>query len=61
MTVRIVVPDDFPSALIGTVAERQLRAIGDLTVCTERGADQEAELARRARRPVACSTAVSGT
>jgi phosphoglycerate dehydrogenase-like enzyme len=44
---RIVVPDDFPAALTGTVAERQLRALGDVTVYSERGADNEAELIRR--------------
>lgn len=44
---RIVVPDDFPSVFTGTVAERQLRALGDVTVYTERGADRESELIRR--------------
>jgi D-3-phosphoglycerate dehydrogenase len=44
---RIVVPDDFPVALTGTPAERQLRALGDVTVYTKRGADREAELIRR--------------
>lgn len=44
---RIVVPDDFPSVFTGTVAERQLRALGDVTVYTERGADREPELIRR--------------
>jgi D-3-phosphoglycerate dehydrogenase len=43
----IVVPDDFPSALTGSAAEAQLRAFGDVTVFTERGAEQEAELIRR--------------
>jgi phosphoglycerate dehydrogenase-like enzyme len=41
------VPDDFPAVLSGSPAERQLRAIGDVTVFTERGADREAELMRR--------------
>jgi D-3-phosphoglycerate dehydrogenase / 2-oxoglutarate reductase len=45
--MKIVVPDDFPVVLTGTAAERQLRAIGDVTICTERGADHEAELVRR--------------
>jgi lactate dehydrogenase-like 2-hydroxyacid dehydrogenase len=45
--VKIVVPDDFPAVLTGSPAERQLRALGDVTTFTERGADQEAELARR--------------
>ena len=46
---RIVVPDDFPPAITGTTAERALRALGDVTICTDRGADQEAELIRRIR------------
>ncbi len=40
-------PDDFPPALSGTPAEALLRAIGDVRVFTDRGADQEPELARR--------------
>jgi phosphoglycerate dehydrogenase-like enzyme len=44
---RIVVPDDFPVALTGTAAERDLRALGDVTVYAERGADREGELIRR--------------
>ena len=44
---KIVVPDDFPPVLSGGAAERQLRELGDVTVFTERGADQEAELIRR--------------
>jgi phosphoglycerate dehydrogenase-like enzyme len=47
MSLKIVVPDDFPPALTGSVAEPRLRAIGDVTVHTECGADQEAELIRR--------------
>jgi phosphoglycerate dehydrogenase-like enzyme len=47
MSFKIVVPDDFPPALTGSAAEPRLRAIGDVTVHTERGADQEAELIRR--------------
>lgn len=47
MSVEIVVPDDFPPVLTGTRAEADLRALGDVTVYTERGADQEAELIRR--------------
>jgi len=46
---RIVVPDDFPPAISGTAAERALRALGDVTVHSERGADNEAELIRRIR------------
>ena len=47
MSPLIVVPDDFPSALTGSAAEAQLRALGDVTVFTERGAEEEAELIRR--------------
>jgi phosphoglycerate dehydrogenase-like enzyme len=47
MSLKIVVPDDFPPALTGSAAEPRLRSIGDVTVHTERGADQEAELIRR--------------
>jgi phosphoglycerate dehydrogenase-like enzyme len=47
MPVTIVVPDDFPPVLTGTAAEDALRALGSLRVCTERGADDETELARR--------------
>jgi D-3-phosphoglycerate dehydrogenase len=47
VTTTIVVPDDFPSVLSGTAAERQLRTLGDVTLCAERGADQESELIRR--------------
>ena len=46
---RIVVPDDFPPAISGTSAEQALRALGDVTICSERGADQEAKLIRRIR------------
>jgi len=46
---RIVVPDDFPPAISGTAVERALRELGDVTVHTERGADNEAELIRRIR------------
>ena len=47
MSVKIVVPDDFPAALTGSTAEPRLRALGDVTIHTERGADQEIELIRR--------------
>ena len=43
----IVVPDDFPPALTGSSAEPRLRALGEVTIHTERGADQEVELIRR--------------
>jgi phosphoglycerate dehydrogenase-like enzyme len=45
--MNIVVPDDFPVVLTGSPAERQLRALGSVTVYTERGAEQEPELVRR--------------
>ena len=45
--MRIVVPDDFPTALSGTPAEEQLRTLGEVSLHTERGADREAELIRR--------------
>lgn len=45
--VSIVVPDDYPAVLSGTAAEDQLRALGDVRIFSERGADQEAELIRR--------------
>src|SRR5512145_2914039 len=47
MSMKIVVPDDFPVVLSGTPAERLLRTLGDVTVYTERGAEQDAELVRR--------------
>src|SRR5262245_30361406 len=40
--VKIVVPDDFPPALTGSVAEAPLKKIGQVRVVTERGADKEA-------------------
>jgi phosphoglycerate dehydrogenase-like enzyme len=45
--MRIIVPDDFPSVIIGSIAESLLRELGDVTVFSERGADREDELARR--------------
>ena len=45
----IVVPDDYPLILTGTDAELRLRALGRVTIHTERGASEEAELARRIR------------
>jgi D-3-phosphoglycerate dehydrogenase len=47
MSMKIVVPDDFPVVLTGSPAERQLRTLGNVTVYTERGAEQETELVRR--------------
>ena len=43
MSLKIVVPDDFPAAFTGSSAEPRLRKLGEVTVHTERGADQEAE------------------
>ena len=45
--MRIVVPDDYPRLLTATPAEARLRAIGDTTIFTERGANEEDELIRR--------------
>jgi phosphoglycerate dehydrogenase-like enzyme len=47
MSMKIVVPDDFPVVLTGSPAEGLLRTLGDVTVYTERGAEQETELVRR--------------
>jgi phosphoglycerate dehydrogenase-like enzyme len=43
----IVVPDDFPSVFEGSAAHERATALGALNIHTERGADDEAELARR--------------
>jgi phosphoglycerate dehydrogenase-like enzyme len=43
----IVVPDDFPSVFESSAAHERASALGDVRVFTERGADDEAELARR--------------
>ena len=45
--MKIVVPDDYPLLLSGTPAETRLRALGDVTIYTERGANEEDELSRR--------------
>jgi D-3-phosphoglycerate dehydrogenase / 2-oxoglutarate reductase len=47
MSIKIVVPDDFPVVLTGSPAEQQLRTLGNVTVYTERGAEEETELVRR--------------
>lgn len=44
---KIVVPDDFPSVFAGSPAEGQARTLGDVSVFSERGADDQAELIRR--------------
>jgi phosphoglycerate dehydrogenase-like enzyme len=43
----IVVPDDFPSVFEGSDAHERAQALGRVRVYTERGADDENELARR--------------
>lgn len=43
----IVVPDDFPSVFEGSAAHERARALGELSLHTERGAEEEAELIRR--------------
>ena len=45
--MRIVVPDDYPLLLTGTPAERRLRALGDVAIFTDPGANEEDELIRR--------------
>jgi D-3-phosphoglycerate dehydrogenase len=43
----IVVPDDFPTVFDGSAAHQRALKLGTLRVCSERGADDAAELARR--------------
>ena len=43
----IVVPDDFPSVFEGSAAHERATSLGAVRVCTERGAEDEAELTRR--------------
>ena len=43
----IAVPDDFPSVFAGTEAHERAKALGEVRVHTERGADDERELIRR--------------
>jgi phosphoglycerate dehydrogenase-like enzyme len=43
----IVVPDDFPSVFEGSAAHERAKKLGDLSLHTTRGAEDEAELARR--------------
>jgi D-3-phosphoglycerate dehydrogenase len=43
----IVVPDDYPSVFEGSAAHERARALGEVHVHTGRGAEDEAELARR--------------
>ena len=50
----IVVPDDFPSVFEGSDAHARAKKLGDVRVFSERGAENEVELARRlAENPVA--------
>ena len=46
----IAVPDDFPSVFENSAAHARSRALGETTVVTARGADEEAELIRRIGR-----------
>jgi D-3-phosphoglycerate dehydrogenase len=48
--VTISVPDDFPSVFEGTPAHERARALGEVRVHTQRGAEDEAELIRRIDR-----------
>jgi phosphoglycerate dehydrogenase-like enzyme len=43
----IVVPDDFPSVFEGSDAHERARVLGDLSLHTDSGAEDETELARR--------------
>jgi len=43
----IVVPDDYPSVFEGSAAHERARTLGEVRVHTGRGAEDEAELARR--------------
>lgn len=47
MRPAIVVPDDYPSVFSGSAAEARLRDVADVTVFTERGADDPVELIHR--------------
>jgi phosphoglycerate dehydrogenase-like enzyme len=46
----IVVPDDFPSVFADSEAHARAKALGEVRVFTERGADREDELIRRIGR-----------
>jgi len=46
----IVVPDDFPSVFSGSQAHERAKALGELRLYTERGADAQDELIRRIDR-----------
>lgn len=51
--LQIVVPDDYPAVVAGSPAEARLRALGDVTIFSTRGADNEAELIDRVRSATA--------
>jgi D-3-phosphoglycerate dehydrogenase len=46
----IVVPDDFPSVFEGSAAHERAKALGPVSLFTERGADDQDELIRRIDR-----------
>lgn len=43
----IVVPDDFPAVFEGSAAHERAKVLGAVQLCSERGADDAGELARR--------------
>jgi phosphoglycerate dehydrogenase-like enzyme len=43
----IVVPDDFPAVFEGSAAHEKAKALGAVRICSERGAEDASELARR--------------
>lgn len=45
--VMIAIPDDFPSVFAGSEAHALAKTLGEVRVFTERGAEDESELARR--------------
>jgi phosphoglycerate dehydrogenase-like enzyme len=45
--VLLVVPDDFPAVFEGSDAHEKAQALGAVQICSERGADDTAELSRR--------------
>jgi D-3-phosphoglycerate dehydrogenase / 2-oxoglutarate reductase len=49
-TPLISVPDDFPSVFEGSAAHERARKLGETSVVTARGADEEAELIKRIGR-----------
>ncbi len=47
MSVELVVPDDFPTVFEGSAAQERALAFAAVRVCSERGAEDSGELARR--------------